>query len=244
MNLSIKQHIKFICTDIIFHWSEFHCVKEVTEILQIEWTQSRKIYDFSSLMRCIMSMLCPVLLTLDSQESSIVDFCASCLFRFTMWTYPSHSLAQCMLCCFTCCFVLHPHSLNSKVINIYITQIWVFHRWLLNPAEKKSSKKLINNDQFWVRQFYFSKKLWTLTRMALTHFSFISFFWQPPLDMRLSFYSFFHEFDLTSLSGPHLHNVKFLFFGILLTMWKPWWPHFLWKRPCHTHIILFSFFSR
>ncbi len=31
-------------------------------------------------------------------------------------------------CCFTCCFMLHPHSHNSKTINIYITQTWVYHR--------------------------------------------------------------------------------------------------------------------
>ncbi len=32
-----------------------------------------------------------------------------------------------------------------------------------------------------------------------------------------------------------------LFLGILLTMWEPWWPLFLWTRPCHTHIFLKKF---
>ncbi len=35
------------------------------------------------------------------------------------------------LCCSTCCLVLHPHSHNSKIINIYITQIWVYKIYLL-----------------------------------------------------------------------------------------------------------------
>ncbi len=33
---------------------------------------------------------------------------------------------QCMLNWFTCCLVLHSHSHNSKMMNIYITQIWVY----------------------------------------------------------------------------------------------------------------------
>ncbi len=36
-------------------------------------------------------------------------------------------MIQRMLRCLTYSFVLHPHSHNSKVINIYITQIWVYH---------------------------------------------------------------------------------------------------------------------
>ncbi len=35
-------------------------------------------------------------------------------------------MIQHMLCCFTCCFGQHPPSHNSKIINIYITQTWVY----------------------------------------------------------------------------------------------------------------------
>ncbi len=42
------------------------------------------------------------------------------------------------LCWFTCYFVIHPHSHNSKIVNIYFTQIWVFqtlpiHCWMKSP---------------------------------------------------------------------------------------------------------------
>ncbi len=47
------------------------------------------------------------------------------------------------------------------------------------------------------------------------------------------------------LSNPYLQNVHHTssFLGILLTMWEPWWPPFLWNRSCHTHIFLLSFFG-
>ncbi len=39
---------------------------------------------------------------------------------------PCWYIIQCMLHCLTC-FVLHLHSYNPKIINIHITQIWVYH---------------------------------------------------------------------------------------------------------------------
>ncbi len=35
-------------------------------------------------------------------------------------------MIQCMLCCLTCCSVLHPSSHNSKIINNYVIQTWVY----------------------------------------------------------------------------------------------------------------------
>ncbi len=46
--------------------------------------------------------------------------------REPIFSWPCWYMIQCMLECLTCCIVLHPHSHNSKVINIYITQIWVY----------------------------------------------------------------------------------------------------------------------
>ncbi len=50
-----------------------------------------------------------------------VNLSYSCPCWYYIWYSP------CALCCFTSCFVPHPHSCNFKIINNYISQIWVYH---------------------------------------------------------------------------------------------------------------------
>ncbi len=62
-------------------------------------------------------------------------FYASCLSVFQWhkvhhmdlsFSQPHRYMIQCMLDCFTSCFVLHPNSCNSKITRIYITKICVY----------------------------------------------------------------------------------------------------------------------
>ena len=124
--------------------------------------------------------------------------------------------------------LLFPHLTKCK-----FTTITLYHK----PSKMGKTQAVIPTPHQW----YFHHWCCGPAHSAWTNIIHTSFFdnHRSTWDNLFFFFSWSHK-----LSDPYLQNVGHIsFLGILLTMWEPRWPLFLWKRPCHTHISFFPFFG-